>query len=185
MSCTVQISVGATADNPGAFVGVFCIIVTLPAPGMLTGLSAKYQNMRMAAVGCAAFNDGSYSADHFFQTDSRIDVVTEAVGALRMLKMFAWEERMKSRIYDKREVELNLIWKRRLAYLSVRSHRVRDGSELMQTGRATNIITNVIPIMTMAITLAVYTVVQKKQLTASAGEFSSCVHPLKYQCSRA
>lgn len=33
-----------------AFVGVFCILITLPAPGMLTGLSAKYQNQRMAAV---------------------------------------------------------------------------------------------------------------------------------------
>jgi hypothetical protein len=34
-----------------------------------------------------------------------------------MLKMFAWEGRMKERIAEKREVELDLIWKRRLMSL--------------------------------------------------------------------
>jgi hypothetical protein len=46
-----------------------------------------------------------------------VDVITEAVGALRMLKMFAWEGRMKERIAEKREAELELIWKRRITEL--------------------------------------------------------------------
>jgi hypothetical protein len=34
-----------------------------------------------------------------------------------MLKMFAWEDRMKHRIAVKREQELTLIWRRRLMNL--------------------------------------------------------------------
>lgn len=40
-----------------------------------------------------------------------------AIGALRMIKMFGWEDRIKERIAVKREDELNLIWKRRLVNL--------------------------------------------------------------------
>jgi hypothetical protein len=34
-----------------------------------------------------------------------------------MLKMFAWEDRIKERISAKREVELHVIWKRRIVSL--------------------------------------------------------------------
>jgi hypothetical protein len=40
-----------------------------------------------------------------------------AIGALRMIKMFGWEDRIKERIAVKREDELDLIWKRRLVNL--------------------------------------------------------------------
>jgi ABC-type multidrug transport system fused ATPase/permease subunit len=112
------------------------MLVTLPLPGMLTKLNASIQQQRMVA------------------TDGRIDVVTEAVNALRMLKMFAWEERIKERISAKREVELGLIWKRRLATM------------------ATMLLNNILPMITMSVTYAVYTTVQKRELTA-ATVFSS------------
>jgi len=43
--------------------------------------------------------------------------LTVAIGALRMIKMFGWEDRIKERIAVKREDELDLIWKRRLVNL--------------------------------------------------------------------
>jgi hypothetical protein len=43
--------------------------------------------------------------------------LTAAIGALRMIKMFGWEDRIKERIAVKREDELDLIWKRRLVNL--------------------------------------------------------------------
>jgi len=47
------------------------------------------------------------------------DELTIAIGALRMIKMFGWEDRIKERIAVKREDELDLIWKRRLVNLYV------------------------------------------------------------------
>jgi hypothetical protein len=75
------------------------MLITLPIPSLLTKLSADLQAEKMAA------------------TDARVDVITEAVGALKMLKMFAWEDRIKERISAKREVELHVIWKRRIVSL--------------------------------------------------------------------
>lgn len=47
------------------------------------------------------------------------DELIVAIGALRMIKMFGWEDRIKERIAVKREDELDLIWKRRLVNLYV------------------------------------------------------------------
>ena len=75
------------------------MVVTMPLPGLLTKMNANYQQQRMAA------------------TDGRVDTITEAIGALRMIKMFGWESQIKRRVAIKREVELDRIWKRRLAGL--------------------------------------------------------------------
>lgn len=79
------------------------MIITLPLPGLITKLNARFQTRRMAA------------------TDSRVDSITEAIGALRIIKMFGWEDRIKERIAVKREDELHLIWQRRLMTLYVYS----------------------------------------------------------------
>lgn len=73
----------------------------MPIPGMITKWATEIQNARMK------------------KTDARVDVVTESIGALRIIKMFGWEERIKSRISAKREEELDLTWKRRLMDLYV------------------------------------------------------------------
>jgi ABC-type multidrug transport system fused ATPase/permease subunit len=83
----------------GALIGIVVMIITLPIPSLLTKISADLQAEKMTA------------------TDARVDVITEAVGALKMLKMFAWEDRIKERISAKREVELHVIWKRRIVSL--------------------------------------------------------------------
>ncbi|WWC60298.1 uncharacterized protein I303_102867 [Kwoniella dejecticola CBS 10117] len=121
-----------------ALVGMLTMVITLPIPGLITKLNAQFQHRRMAA------------------TDSRVDSITEAIGALRMIKMFGWEDRIKERIAAKREDELHLIWQRRLMTLAV------------------IILNQILPVLTMVVTFAMYTLVQGKQLSA-ATVFTSMV----------
>nr|XP_019050369.1 ATP-binding cassette transporter [Kwoniella bestiolae CBS 10118]OCF29299.1 ATP-binding cassette transporter [Kwoniella bestiolae CBS 10118] len=121
-----------------ALVGMLTMVITLPIPGLITKFNAQFQHRRMAA------------------TDSRVDSITEAIGALRMIKMFGWEDRIKERIAAKREDELHLIWQRRLMTLAV------------------IILNNILPVLTMVVTFAMYTLVQQKQLSA-ATVFTSMV----------
>ena len=114
-----------------SLVGILTLIITLPIPGLLTKKNADFQQQRMLA------------------TDSRVDSITEAIGALRMIKMFGWEDRIKERIAVRREDELKLIWKRRLMTL------------------ATILLNTILPVLTMAITFAFYTLVEKRELTAA------------------
>ncbi|WWC87878.1 uncharacterized protein L201_002776 [Kwoniella dendrophila CBS 6074] len=121
-----------------ALVGMLIMIITLPLPGLITKLNAQFQTRRMAA------------------TDSRVDSITEAIGALRIIKMFGWEDRIKERIAVKREDELHLIWQRRLMTLAI------------------IILNQMLPVLVMVATFAMYTLVQKRQLTA-ATVFTSMV----------
>ncbi|KAJ7141418.1 hypothetical protein C8R44DRAFT_763397 [Mycena epipterygia] len=47
-------------------------------------------------------------------TDARVQTVSETMNVLRMIKMFGWEKQMNEKIADKREEELNWIYKRKL-----------------------------------------------------------------------
>ncbi|WVO13290.1 hypothetical protein L204_100903 [Cryptococcus depauperatus] len=114
-----------------SLVGMITMFATLPLPGLLTKLNAQFQQKRMLA------------------TDSRIDTITESINALRIIKMFGWEDRIKERVAIKREDELTLIWQRRLMNLF------------------TTLLNTVLPVLTMTVTFAVYTLVQKRQLTAA------------------
>nr|XP_031862945.1 uncharacterized protein CI109_001420 [Kwoniella shandongensis]KAA5530017.1 hypothetical protein CI109_001420 [Kwoniella shandongensis] len=114
-----------------ALVGMVVMIITLPAPGLMTKLSADVQRQRMSA------------------TDSRVDTITEMIGALRIIKMFGWESRVKERVAAKREDELNLLWKRRLLEI------------------ASNLLNIILPVLVMIVTFALYTLVQKRTLTAA------------------
>ncbi|KAK1228101.1 hypothetical protein PQX77_008872 [Marasmius sp. AFHP31] len=79
-----------------AFVGLGIIIGSLPIPGVLASLVRKVQVNRMK------------------ETDARVQAVTEIMNVIRMIKMFGWEQKMNSRISDKREKELYWIWKLRM-----------------------------------------------------------------------
>jgi len=68
-----------------------------------------------------------------------------------MIKMFGWESRIQERISARRESEIDLIWKRRLAELGA------------------NLCGIFLPTLTMTITFAVHTVIQKETLTAAKG----------------
>ncbi|OWT36272.1 ATP-binding cassette transporter [Cryptococcus neoformans] len=114
-----------------SLIGMLTMFITLPLPGLLTKLNAQFQQKRMLA------------------TDSRIDTITESINALRIIKMFGWEDRIKERVAAKREEELTLIWRRRLMNLF------------------TTLLNTVLPVLTMTVTFAVYTIFQKQQLTAA------------------
>ncbi|THU95701.1 P-loop containing nucleoside triphosphate hydrolase protein, partial [Dendrothele bispora CBS 962.96] len=96
------------------------------------------------------------------KTDARIETVTETMNVLRMVKMFGWERLMNERIAAKREEELTYIKRMRLLDL------------------ATMLTNHIIPIITMLVTYATYTLVMKEPLTASK-VFSSMVVFEKFQ----
>ncbi|KAJ3931939.1 MAG: hypothetical protein NXY57DRAFT_961301 [Lentinula lateritia] len=79
-----------------AFVGLGVIVVTFPVPGLLARFIQQAQKARMK------------------RTDARVQVVTEIMNVLRMIKMFGWEQKMNDRISTKREDELSFIKRLRL-----------------------------------------------------------------------
>lgn len=84
-----------------------------------------------------------------------------------MIKMFAWESRIEDRISAKREVELQALWKRRVAEL------------------AANLSGIFLPTLTMMASIGIYTVVQKQTLTAAKGACESRISDNRadWQCS--
>ncbi|THH11785.1 hypothetical protein EW145_g436 [Phellinidium pouzarii] len=83
------------------------------------------------------------------KTDARVQVVTELINVSRMTKLFGWEEKMRGKCSEKREEELK--W-----------NRLRQLLDL-----ANGSVNFVIPLLTMVVTFTAYTLVMKKQLTAS------------------
>ncbi|KAF7369374.1 ATP-binding cassette transporter [Mycena venus] len=86
------------------------------------------------------------------RTDARVQSVTETMNVLRMIKLFGWERQMNERVADKREEELNWLWKRQLLDLLNGTLNV------------------LLPVITMVATYATYvsvTVIMKESLTAS------------------
>ncbi|KAF7377593.1 p-loop containing nucleoside triphosphate hydrolase protein [Mycena sanguinolenta] len=73
----------------------------------------------------------------------------ETMNLLRMIKLFAWERKIGKEIDTRREIELSVLWKRRLV-------------DMVQT--TMNL---VIPVITMIATFATYTIIMKQELNAS------------------
>ncbi|KIK62964.1 hypothetical protein GYMLUDRAFT_259735 [Collybiopsis luxurians FD-317 M1] len=121
-----------------AFVGLAIIIILFPIPGFFTKLMQSSQKNKMK------------------KTDARIQMVTETMNVLRMVKFFGWERMMNDRIKDAREEELTYIRKLRL----------------LELGAAMS--NHIIPLCTMLATYATYTVVMKQELSASK-VFSSMI----------
>lgn len=119
-----------------ALVGMAVTLITLPIPGYLAKLMNSTQQNLMKA------------------TDSRIQTITEAVNTLRMVKLFAWEEKISERISEKRAAEMRQV--RRKAFVDKAISTVNFG----------------LPILTMIACYGLYTGVQKRTLSA-AQVFSS------------
>ncbi|KZV64708.1 P-loop containing nucleoside triphosphate hydrolase protein [Peniophora sp. CONT] len=83
------------------------------------------------------------------KTDARVQTVTETLDVLRMIKLFGWEQKIADRLAVKRDEELKWIKSRELATLT------------------TDVLNHTIPFLQMVATYSVYTLVMKKQLTAS------------------
>ncbi|EJT98573.1 P-loop containing nucleoside triphosphate hydrolase protein [Dacryopinax primogenitus] len=90
------------------------------------------------------------------KTDSRVQAITETMNVLRMVKMFGWESRVKEQIAEKRDEELKYVKQRQIMHLA--NLNLNFG----------------IPLVTMIITFAFYSLVMRQPLTASR-VFSSMV----------
>ncbi|KAK7025989.1 hypothetical protein VNI00_015819 [Paramarasmius palmivorus] len=143
-----------------AFVAFGCTLLLLPVPGYLASLTHKIQSEKMK------------------RTDERVEVVTETMKVLRMVKLFGWEDKMSRLIAEKREQELK--WIRRHWRLQL----------------ITQIINFLIPVITMvacyftfiiplnALRLTALTVIMKKELKASVVFSSITVFEfLRTQCT--
>ncbi|KAL0577586.1 hypothetical protein V5O48_004384, partial [Marasmius crinis-equi] len=78
-----------------ALVGFATMVLLGPLPGVVTQMIQKVQAERMK------------------RTDARVQVITEVVNVVRMIKLFGWEHKMASRIADRRAEELAWIKKRK------------------------------------------------------------------------
>ncbi|KAF5336910.1 hypothetical protein D9611_003444 [Ephemerocybe angulata] len=79
-----------------AFVGLAVMLVLFPLPGYV---AKRIQDVQIARLK---------------KTDARVEVVSETMNVLRMVKMFGWEKKMNDRIAEKREEELRYVWKRQI-----------------------------------------------------------------------
>ncbi|EJC98975.1 multidrug resistance-associated ABC transporter [Fomitiporia mediterranea MF3/22] len=84
------------------------------------------------------------------KTDSRVRFITETLTSIRMIKLFGWENNTQQKIFKKRSKELKWTQVKRIMDL------------------ANSTINFVIPLLTMVTTFATYTLVMKRELTASA-----------------
>ncbi|KAH9918376.1 P-loop containing nucleoside triphosphate hydrolase protein [Epithele typhae] len=119
-----------------AWVGLATMILTLPIPGYITKYLRTTQREKMR------------------RTDGRVQLVTEMMNVIRMIKLFGWESRILSQIREKRDEEL----------LSIRK------SKLLSV--INNMYNYFVPILIMLTTFFTYTVIMKQTLTA-AKVFSS------------
>ncbi|TFK34747.1 hypothetical protein BDQ12DRAFT_737985, partial [Crucibulum laeve] len=109
-----------------AFIGFSVILIFIPIPGLVAKKIQSVQVKRMQ------------------KTDERVQVVTEVVNTLRMVKLFGWEQAMNGRIGVKRKEELHWVLE-------------------MSNGLINFILTS----LTMPITYGTYTLIMKQQLNAS------------------
>ncbi|KAJ6466832.1 multidrug resistance-associated ABC transporter [Mycena sanguinolenta] len=114
-----------------AFVGLATILMMLPIPGYV-GKWVQTVQRELSK-----------------KTDSRIQSVSETMNLLRMIKLFALERIIGKDIDTRREIELSVLWKRRLV-------------DMVHT--TMNL---VIPVITMIATFATYTIIMKQELNAS------------------
>ncbi|KAF7340501.1 Multidrug resistance-associated ABC transporter protein [Mycena sanguinolenta] len=129
------------------WVGVASILLLAPVPGYMANLVRRFQKERLK------------------RTDERVQSVTEAVNVLRMIKLFGWEENMKTRIGDKRNEELVWIRKRRFIDL------------------VNGLVNFLIPVITMTVTYATYTLIMGQPLNASKVFSSMTVFDLFAVCT--
>ncbi|KIJ23038.1 hypothetical protein M422DRAFT_105687, partial [Sphaerobolus stellatus SS14] len=81
--------------------------------------------------------------------DSRVDASTETMTVVRMIKLFGWEAKMSALLDKKREEELEWVWKSRMYNMAI------------------NIVNFILPMLTMLLTFATYTMVLRRPLDAA------------------
>ncbi|KAG9104015.1 hypothetical protein FRC06_006095 [Ceratobasidium sp. 370] len=114
-----------------AIIGMAVMVLFAPVPTVLADLVNSIQSERMK------------------KTDARVQTITESINVVRMIKMFAWEDKVKSQVTAKREEELR--WYRKRQYLGLANIQVNF----------------VLPVIVMIVTYASHTLVFGHTLDAS------------------
>ncbi|KAG6371568.1 ABC transporter type 1, transmembrane domain-containing protein [Boletus reticuloceps] len=128
-----------------SLVGAAAMVILFPVPGYIGG---RFQ---------------SVEAEKMKQTDARVQLVSEIMNVLRMIKLFGWERKISSEIQNKRVEELS--WTRKRAFLQLLNDMVNFA----------------IPTIVMLITYSTYTLVARQNLTASIVYSSISVFDLLHQ----
>ncbi|TFK34800.1 multidrug resistance-associated ABC transporter [Crucibulum laeve] len=116
-----------------AFVGFSTTLILFPIPGWIAKKLQTVQQNKMK------------------KTDARVQIVSEAVNVLRMVKLFGWEQQMFERIEEKRKEELYWLWLRKFPI-----------SLLLSLFYSFFIMS-----LTMLVTYGTFTLIMKQQLNAS------------------
>ncbi|KAI0711031.1 P-loop containing nucleoside triphosphate hydrolase protein [Cerioporus squamosus] len=114
-----------------AFVGVAMMIALWPIPGYCIAWMQRTQRERMKMM------------------DLRVQEISEAITVIRMIKLFAWEDRTADKIDEKRREELKKIYKFKVALLLSAN------------------VNYMIPVLIMVSTFFTYTVIMQQELTVS------------------
>ncbi|KAI0068087.1 hypothetical protein BV25DRAFT_1834393 [Artomyces pyxidatus] len=122
-----------------AFVGMVVMIAMFPLPGTVAHFIQGVQQETMKKA-CTQLR-----RDHF-NTDARVETVSETMSVLRMIKLFGWEPKIDEMVAEKRDAELKLIKKRQILNLI-------NGN-----------LNYVIPVITMIVTFVTYTGIMKQSL---------------------
>ncbi|EIN07961.1 P-loop containing nucleoside triphosphate hydrolase protein [Punctularia strigosozonata HHB-11173 SS5] len=114
-----------------AFVGIAVIVAGLPIPTWISKLTLASGKKKMEA------------------SDKRVQGVNQFMGVVRMIKLFAWENRSLEKLEKLRDEEL--VWVQWSATLFL----------------LTNTVTQILPLLNILATFGVYTLIMKQELTAS------------------
>ncbi|EJC97738.1 P-loop containing nucleoside triphosphate hydrolase protein [Fomitiporia mediterranea MF3/22] len=114
-----------------AFVALGVMIVCLPIPALIGNSMATVQQGKMQA------------------TDKRVQSVTEALGVIRMIKLFGWQPYTLKQLGNRRDEELTRI--RRFKLLTL----------------AMNASNDMLPLLSKLAAISIYTLVTKGELSAS------------------
>ncbi|KAI0768822.1 multidrug resistance-associated ABC transporter [Trametes elegans] len=114
-----------------ALVGFGTLLALLAVPAYLSAWIQTFQKEMMS------------------RTDARIQVISEVLNVVRMIKLFSWERRVVAQVDERREAELRYL-------------QLTKWLEVVN-----NLFNYSIPLVTMAVTFAAYTVLMKGELTAS------------------
>ncbi|KAF7369381.1 ATP-binding cassette transporter [Mycena venus] len=132
-----------------SFVGMGVMILLFPLPGYVAKLVQTVQQQRLK------------------KTDARVQSVTETMNVLRMIKLFGWERQMNERVADKREEELDWLWKRQLLDLLNGTLNVLLPVITMIATYATYVSVVPAPLSDPLTPFRTQTVIMKESLTAS------------------
>ncbi|KLO18951.1 P-loop containing nucleoside triphosphate hydrolase protein [Schizopora paradoxa] len=114
-----------------AFVGILAIAISIPIPMYLSKYVTIYQKEKMSL------------------TDKRVQGVTESLGVLRMIKLFAWEPYILDDITQRRDDELRVLRKQKIIEIFLR------------------VFASCMPMLAKVATIGVYALVFKGEITAS------------------